>query len=66
MLSLAAALLLLRLIRGGAVAKVTSLFYLVPPFTALMALALFGEALVPVQILGMAVAAAGVALANRG
>ena len=65
-LSVAAALLLLRLIRGGAVAKVTSLFYLVPPFTALMALALFGEALAPVQILGMAVAAAGVALANRG
>ena len=65
-LSVAAALLLLRLIRGGAVAKVTSLFYLVPPFTALMALALFGEALVPVQIGGMAVAAAGVALANRG
>ena len=65
-LSVAAALLLLRLIRGGALAKVTSLFYLVPPFTALMALALFGEALAPVQILGMAVAAAGVALANRG
>ena len=65
-LSVAAALLLLRLIRGGAVAKVTSLFYLVPPFTALMALALFGEALVPVQIVGMGVAAAGVALANRG
>ena len=65
-LSVAAALLLLRLIRGGAVAKVTSLFYLVPPFTALMALALFGEVLVPVQIVGMAVAAAGVALANRG
>ncbi len=65
-LSVAAALLLLRLIRGGAVARVTSLFYLVPPFTALMALALFGEALVPVQIGGMAVAAVGVALANRG
>lgn len=65
-LSVAAALLLLRLIRGGAVAKVTSLFYLVPPFTALMAFALFGEELVAVQILGMAVAAGGVALANRG
>ncbi len=65
-LSVAAALLLLRLIRGGAVAKVTSLFYLVPPFTALMAQALFGEALVPIQIVGMAVAAAGVALASRG
>ncbi len=65
-LSVAAALLLLRLIRGGAVAQVTSLFYLVPPFTALLALVLFGEALAPVQILGMVVAAGGVALASRG
>ena len=64
-LSVATTLLLLRLIRGGAVARVTSLFYLVPPFTALMALALFGEALVPMQIAGMAVAAAGVVVANR-
>ena len=44
----------------------TSLFYLVPPFTAVMALVLFGEALVPIQFLGMAVAAAGVAIANKG
>lgn len=65
-LSVATALLLLRLIRGGAVARVTALFYLVPPFTALMALALFGEGLVPIQLVGMVVAALGVALANRG
>ncbi len=64
-LSVVATLLLLHLIRGGAVARVTSLFYLVPPFTALMALALFGEALVPLQIAGMMVAAAGVVIANR-
>jgi drug/metabolite transporter (DMT)-like permease len=66
MLSVVTALLLLTLIRQGAVAKVTSLFYLVPPVTALMALALFGEGLVPLQILGMAVAAGGVLIANRG
>ncbi len=64
-LSVAATFLLLRLIRGGAVAQVTSLFYLVPPFTALMALTVFGETLVPIQIVGMAVAAGGVAVANR-
>ena len=40
------------LIRHGAVARVTSLFYLVPPITALMALVLFGEGLVPIQIVG--------------
>ena len=65
-LSVAAALLLLGLIRHGAVARVTSLFYLVPPITALMALVLFGEGLVPIQIVGMVVAAVGVAIANRG
>ena len=65
-LSVAAALLLLGLIRQGAVARVTSLFYLVPPITALMALVLFGEGLVPIQIVGMLVAAVGVAIANRG
>ena len=54
-LSVATALLLLALIRQGAVARVTSLFYLVPPVTALMALALFGESLVPLQIMGMLV-----------
>ena len=65
-LSVITALLLLSLIKRGAVAQVTTLFYLVPPLTALMALAMFGEALVPVQILGMAIAAIGVAIANRG
>ncbi len=65
-LSVITALLLLSLIQRGAVARVTSLFYLVPPITAVMALVLFGEALVPVQFLGMAVAAGGVAIANRG
>ncbi len=65
-LSVIVALLLLSLIKRGAVARVTALFYLVPPITAVMALALFGEALAPVQFLGMAVAAGGVAVANRG
>lgn len=65
-LSVATTLLLLRLIRGGAVARVTSLFYLVPPITAVMTLTLFGDALAPIQIVGMAVAAVGVGVANRG
>ena len=65
-LSVLTALLLLSLIKRGAVARVTSLFYLVPPITAVMALTLFGEALAPIQFAGMAVTAGGVALANRG
>jgi drug/metabolite transporter (DMT)-like permease len=42
-LSLGAIFLLLYLIRYGAASRVASLFYLVPPTTALMAWALFGE-----------------------
>ncbi|GLS47365.1 peptide ABC transporter ATP-binding protein [Methylobacterium gnaphalii] len=63
--SVAGILLLMALIRRGAVAGVASLLFLVPPVSALMAYALFGEALSPIQIAGMAVAAAGVALASR-
>jgi drug/metabolite transporter (DMT)-like permease len=58
--------LLLVLIRRGAVAGVAALLYLVPPVSALMAFGLFGETLNPVQIAGMVVAAAGVAVASRG
>ena len=65
-LSLGAISLLLVLIRRGEVAGVASLFYLVPPVVAVLAFALFGERLVPVQGVGMAVAVAGVALASRG
>lgn len=64
--SVAGILLLLVLIRAGAVAGVASLFFLVPPASALMAYALFGEALAPIQVAGMAVAAAGVGIASRG
>jgi drug/metabolite transporter (DMT)-like permease len=65
-LSIGAIGLLLVLIRRGAVAGVAALLYLVPPVSALMAFALFGETLSPLQIGGMLVAAAGVALASRG
>ncbi len=65
-LSIGAIGLLLFLIRRGAVAGVAALLYLVPPVSALMAFALFGETLSLVQIAGMVVAAAGVAIASRG
>jgi drug/metabolite transporter (DMT)-like permease len=65
-LSIGGILILLWLIRRGAVAGVAALFYLVPPVSAGMAYLLFGETLAPVQLVGMAVAAAGVAVASRG
>lgn len=64
-LSIGAIFLLMYLIRRGAVARVASLFYLVPVVTALMAWALFGESLTLFQLLGMAVTTAGVALATQ-
>lgn len=64
-LSLGAVFLLMILIRDGAVSKVASLFYLVPSVTALMAWPLFGETLNSLQIVGMLVTAAGVALATH-
>lgn len=64
-LSIGAIGLLLFLIRQGAVVGVATLLYLVPPVAALMAFALFQETLSLFQILGMAVAASGVALASR-
>jgi drug/metabolite transporter (DMT)-like permease len=65
-LSVGATILLLFLLRRGAASRVASLFYLVPPVTALMAFFLFGESLGALAILGMSTAMAGVALVNRG
>lgn len=65
-LSVGAVSLLMVLVRRGAAAKVASFFYLVPPCTAVMAWLLFGETLGVLALAGMAVAAAGVALVQRG
>jgi drug/metabolite transporter (DMT)-like permease len=64
-LSLGAIPLLYVLIRRGAASRVASLFFLVPPCTALIAWPVFGETLGPLEICGMALTAAGVALASR-
>jgi drug/metabolite transporter (DMT)-like permease len=64
-LTLGGSSLLYLLIQRGAATSVTSLMYLVPPTTALMAWALFGEAITPVILAGMALTAAGVALVVR-
>jgi len=53
------------LIRWGAVSKISSLFYLVPPVVAIDAWLLFDEILSLRQIAGMVLTAAGVALVTR-
>ncbi len=63
-LSIGAIFLLMFMIREGEVSRVASLFYLVPGVTALMTWALFDETLQPVQIAGMLVTMAAVALAT--
>ena len=57
--------LLFLMLRRGAASQVTTYFYLVPGITALMAFAMFGEALGPVAIAGMGLTVLGVALATR-
>ena len=64
-LSLGAITLLMLLIRLGDVGRVASLIFLVPGVSALMAYVLFGETLMPVQILGMAVCAGAVIIVTR-
>ena len=64
-LSVGAISLLYGLLRRGAAADVARLFYLVPPVTALMAFALFGERLDAFALAGMLLIALGVALARR-
>ena len=64
-LSLGAVSLLNVLIRQGSAVHVASLFYLVPPTTAVFAWALFGETLHGLALAGMGVAVAGVWLARR-
>ena len=63
-LSLGAITLLNMLIRAGTAVDSASLFYLVPPVTALVAWALFDERLTPLSLAGMALAGAGVWLAR--
>ena len=61
-LSVGAILLLMQMIRRGAASQVASLFYLVPPVTALQAYILFDEKLGLLAICGGLVSVLGVAL----
>ena len=65
-LSVGAILLLLWLLNSGSAASVSSLFYLVPPATAIEAFFLFGEKVNTQGLLGIGVTALGVWLVIRG
>lgn len=64
-LTLGGSSLLYLLIQRGAATRVTSLMYLVPPCTAVLAWAMFDEPLTAVMGLGMVLAATGVWLVLR-
>lgn len=63
-LSIGAIGLMVMMIRNGAVSRVASLIYLVPPAVAIQAFLLFDERLILIQIVGLFVAAIGVYLAT--
>ncbi len=64
-LTLGGSSLLYLLIQRGAATSVTSLMYLVPPMTALLAFSLFDEAITLMTLGGTAITALGVALVVR-
>ncbi|SDD34344.1 Permease of the drug/metabolite transporter (DMT) superfamily [Cupriavidus sp. YR651] len=64
-ISVVATLLFYRLIRAGNLVNVTSLFYLVPPGTAMLDYLVLGNRLAPSSLLGMAGVLGGLALVFR-
>jgi drug/metabolite transporter (DMT)-like permease len=63
--SLISTTLLLLMVRHGEIARVSAIFFLVPPGAALAAWLIAGEIMPPLAWAGMALAAAGVAIASR-
>lgn len=63
--SILAISLLLMMIRKGEASRVSALFFLVPPMSALIAWLMIDETMAPLAWLGMVVAATGVWLATR-
>jgi drug/metabolite transporter (DMT)-like permease len=64
-LSIGAIFLLMTMIREGEMSKISSLFYLVPAVTTILAWVLFNETLTLVQIAGMVITTVGVGMATR-
>ena len=66
LLSLVSVMLLTLMIRRHEASRITSLFFLVPPVTALIAWMVLGETMGAVALAGMSLAVAGVALVVSG
>ena len=66
LLSLVSVMLLTLMIRRHEASRITSLFFLVPPVTALIAWLVLGETMGAVALAGMSLAVAGVALVVSG
>jgi drug/metabolite transporter (DMT)-like permease len=64
-LSLVAIGLLLLIIRHGDVSRVATMFYMVPPVTAMIAFLVFDERLTGMQLMGMVITVYAVWFANR-
>lgn len=64
-LSIGSIFLLFYLLKHDSASSVSSLYYLVPPLTAIEAFALFGERIAPIGLFGMALAAIGTVLVTR-
>jgi drug/metabolite transporter (DMT)-like permease len=63
--SIGGTLLLLIMIKRGALARVAALLYLVPPTASVAGYVILGQTLTLLQVAGMAVAVVGVAIARR-
>ena len=65
MVSFGAYAILMYLIKTGTASKTSSLFFLVPPVTAIMAWLVLGEKLSIIDIIGLLICAFGVYIATR-
>ncbi|MFM7949069.1 MAG: EamA family transporter, partial [Actinomycetales bacterium] len=64
-LSIGSIFLLFYLLKNDSASSVSSLYYLVPPLTALQAFSIFGERITQIGILGMVLAGIGTYLVTR-
>ena len=65
LVSFGAFTILMFLIKDGSVSKTTTLFFLVPPTSAVMAFIFIDENLTTIDILGLVIATIGVYIATR-
>ena len=65
LVSFGAFTILMFLIKAGSVSKTSTLFFLVPPTTAIMAYLFLGEKLSNIDVIGFVLATIGVYIATR-